>query len=495
MRPLLVRLSGIASGLTMMVPQLEPSLAWLQAAALLPILYVAGSERASGRDVVAAGIYMGIAYVLPQVIALLMPVQITLILILGFVLLTTVFAGLAKRLLRGPAVIGALAVGALLVLLDWLNFTVVPIWGTAQSFTRCWSSYPRLIAFVAFTGITGIGFVLAAVQALMVNLVLRPGQRRRILAALVVIVLVCAAGNFTARQPRPRGRIKVAALGWTSADKAKSSALGQEKGFDALFANPVGEAARQGARLVVSPEIGFYWPQTDRDKWLERFGAISRRHGIFLAVGHAYSDDEGMTNRLLFMGPHGRILGQYLKTHLTPFENFRRGSGRLAVINMQGTRVGGMICQDDNFTDLSRSYGREGVCVMAVPTLDWRAIRNAHLQSSIHRAIESRYAVVRAATDGISTIISPTGEVLARRDHFEQGPGIIVAQVPLYGGRTLFSILGHWPVPAAAVFLFVFLAGPLLPRIFSHRKWGALSPGGVGADGGCGASGRLEQSR
>jgi len=217
-RPVFVRLSGIASGLMMMVPQLAPSLAWLQAVALLPILYVAGSERVSGRHVFIAGIYMGVSYIMPQVVALLMPPQIALILILEFVVLITVFGVLAKWLLRGPAVTGALAVGALLALLDWLNFTMIPIWGTAQSFTRCWSSYPRLIGFVAFTGITGIGFVLAAVQALIVNLLLRPGQRRRVLAALIVIVLACAAGDFTARQWRPRGRIKVAALGWTSVD-------------------------------------------------------------------------------------------------------------------------------------------------------------------------------------------------------------------------------------------------------------------------------------
>ena len=464
MRPIFVRLSGIASGLMMMAPQLEPSLAWLQAVALLPILYVSGSERVSGRHVFIAGIYMGVSYIMPQVVALLMPPQIALILILEFVVLITVFGVLAKWLLRGPAVTGALAVGALLALLDWLNFTMIPIWGTAQSFTRCWSSYPGLIGFVAFTGITGIGFMLAAVQALIVNVLLRPGQRRRVLAALVAIALVCAAGDFTARQWRPEGHIKVAAVGWTSVDKARCASLGDQKGFNVLFGAPAGEAARQGARLVVSPETGFCWSQTDRDKWLERFGAISRRHGIFLAIGHAYSDREGTTNRLLFMGPRGWVLARYLKTHLTPFENFRRGSGRPAIVNMQGARVGGMICQDDNFTDLSRGYGREGVSVMAVPTLDWRAISNVHLQSSIHRAIESRYAVVRAAMDGISAIISPTGEILARRDHFEQGPGIIVAQVPLYGGRTLFSILGHWPAPAAAVFLVVFPASGWLRR-------------------------------
>jgi len=66
-----------------------------------------------------------------------------------------------------------------------------------------------------------------------------------------------------------------------------------------------------------------------------------------------------------------------------------------------------MICQDDNFTDLARGYGRLGVPLLAVPTNDWPAIRAFHLQSSAFRAIENGYAIARAAWLGSASGSTP----------------------------------------------------------------------------------------
>ena len=159
----------------------------------------------------------------------------------------------------------------------------------------------------------------------------------------------------------------------------------------------------------------------------------------------------------MLMNPQGTVLCEYTKTYLTPFEKYNKGSGKLEKIDVDGVAVGAMICQDDNFTRFSREYGRKQIGVVAVPTLDWRQVSDAHFQSSIHRAIESRYAIVRAASDGISAVISPTGQVLARRDHFKEGPGPIVAEVPVYAHTTLFSRTGHWPVALSLLFLTIYI--------------------------------------
>ena len=90
---------------------------------------------------------------------------------------------------------------------------------------------------------------------------------------------------------------------------------------------------------------------------------------------------------------------------------------------------------------------------MAIPTLDWPQVKNAHLQNCIYRAIESRYAIVRSATNGISAIISPRGEIISKIDHLVDGPGVIVSEVPVYEKLTVFSLAGHWPVPLSIFFL------------------------------------------
>ena len=103
-------------------------------------------------------------------------------------------------------------------------------------------------------------------------------------------------------------------------------------------------------------------------------------------------------------------------------------------------------------------------------TFDWPAVKSAHFQSSVGRAIESRYAIVRAARNGISAIISPHGEVLARRDHYTDGPGAIVAEVRLRPMRTVFSIAGHWPAMAGAVFVAACFAVMIVQALRSGRR-------------------------
>ena len=95
--------------------------------------------------------------------------------------------------------------------------------------------------------------------------------------------------------------------------------------------------------------------------------------------------------------------------------------------------------------------------LVCVPTLDWEAVRKPHFQSSIHRAVDSRYAILRATMDGISAIVAPAGEVVAERDHYKEGPGFIIAEVALSSEVTLFSRFGHWPALAAAIYFLMYV--------------------------------------
>ena len=160
---------------------------------------------------------------------------------------------------------------------------------------------------------------------------------------------------------------------------------------------------------------------------------------------------------MAFIGSSGDILGRYTKTHLTPFENNPTGTGKPTFITIDGISVGAMICQDDNYTDISRRYGAKSVGIVVVPTNDWIYVRKAHFQNSIHRAIESRFGIVRAASNGISAIISPTGKKLAVSDHFKNGPALLVTDVPVYDVRTIFSRFGYWFVVASGLIVVVYV--------------------------------------
>jgi apolipoprotein N-acyltransferase len=180
---------------------------------------------------------------------------------------------------------------------------------------------------------------------------------------------------------------------------------------------------------------------------------LARKHKVALVVG--YFDIRRNDNRMAFFAANGKWIGEYVKSHLIPvFEKYRAGSGRPTTVRFGRWKVGGLICQDDNFTDIARAYGRRAVSIIAVPTNDWAQVKHHHLENTIFRAVENRFAMVRAATNGISALISPRGRVLARVDHFAAGPAVITARMQLMPATTtLYAWAGDWLAAVCAVFL------------------------------------------
>ena len=451
------RIYGAASGLLLAIPHIWSIAAPLQFIAFLPVLYLTARKATSYRRMIYTGVYMGIFYVLPQAFVLRMPLWITLILFADLIIVFSIFTLLSHRLLRNPTLAGTIALGASLVLLDWANFTLFPIWGTAQSIVRPWSRYPGLISFVCVTGITGIIFFMGTLQGLIINIASCKKRRVRFVSAAMFIIFAYAATDVFAQHQKPDNKIIVSAIGWSENLSGDNDIVYYPEDSNSLFVRLVKEAVQRNSKLVVSPELGFYSSSGNTEKWLQNFKGIAKDNKIFLAIG--YFCAEKKENRLILIDSDGRVLGEYTKTHLIPYrEKYEKGDGKTVIALVGGIKTGMMICQDDNFTDLSRKYGKQKVSLMLVPTKDWQQVKNAHFQNSINRAIESNYAVVRASLNGISAIVSPKGKVLRKMDHLAEGTGIITAEVPLYKGDTLFSRLGHWPVIPSIVFLIVFFA-------------------------------------
>ena len=192
----------------------------------------------------------------------------------------------------------------------------------------------------------------------------------------------------------------------------------------------------------MAPEAAFR--VSDRANWRLQIGALAARFQIHLALG--YFDERKNINCIDFVLPDGSIGDRYVKTHLVPiYETYTKGSGRRACVELEGAKIGGVICQDDNFSDIARGYGRDGIGLLAVPTNDWSGVQHFHLTSTLWRALEMRFAVARATSDGISVVVSARGEVVARADHFDQGLQLLVEEVSLGNGRpTFYAKAGDW---------------------------------------------------
>jgi apolipoprotein N-acyltransferase len=126
-------------------------------------------------------------------------------------------------------------------------------------------------------------------------------------------------------------------------------------------------------------------------------------------------------------------------------------AGRKAVVFDVGTiRLGDVICYEVGFDDLVRSEVNAGANLLALQSNDADFELDGQLGETEQqtamariRAIESDRTVVYASTTGESTIISPSGAVIAHSGVWQQA--ILDERVPLVSYRTLADRIGAWP--------------------------------------------------
>ncbi len=267
----------------------------------------------------------------------------------------------------------------------------------------------------------------------------------------------------------------------------------------------IGEAAAQGARLVVFPEafipgypwgIGFgtrigartgegrkawarYWanavevpgPVTDA------LGAAAREAQAYVCIGVIERDQTFSRGTiyctLVYLGPDGRVLAKHRKLMPTAAERYMWGSGdgsTLPVIQTPHGRLGGLICWE-NYMPLARmSMYAKGVELYVAPTADTRDSWQATIR---HVACEGRCFVLSCCSyvtkdmypadfevqdeladapdvlaRGGSAIVAPLGDYVAGPFFGEEG--ILVADLDLgrvAEGKFDLDVAGHYARP------------------------------------------------
>lgn len=144
----------------------------------------------------------------------------------------------------------------------------------------------------------------------------------------------------------------------------------------------VEQAAAQGARLVVLPELantGYMFAsraeahalaETVPDGPSSRaWIALAQRLGIYLVAGIAERSGGKLYNAAIIAGPDG-YLGTYRKLHLWGDENlfFEPGDLGLPVFHTELGTLGVAICYDGWFPEVYRLLALRGADIVAVPT-------------------------------------------------------------------------------------------------------------------------------
>jgi nitrilase len=260
------------------------------------------------------------------------------------------------------------------------------------------------------------------------------------------------------------------------------------------------DAARQGAQLVVFPEVfisgyprgcdfgmvvGNRTPEGRelfRRYWdaavdvpgpaVDALSAMARANNVFLVMGVTEREGGTLYCSVLFFGPDGAYLGKHRKIMPTASERLIWGQGdgsTLPVFQTDIGRIGAVICWE-NYMPLLRTamYGK-GIQLYCAPTADQR---DTWLATVRHIAVEGRCFVlscnqfVRRSdypidypttfsndpnaiySRGGSCIISPLGEFLAGPDY--EGETILLADIDLNDiprANLDFDAVGHYTRP------------------------------------------------
>ncbi|MER5802032.1 carbon-nitrogen hydrolase family protein [Streptomyces mirabilis] len=216
-----------------------------------------------------------------------------------------------------------------------------------------------------------------------------------------------------------------------------------------------GRAAAAGAGLVAAPEmfltgyaigddIARLAEPADGDS-ADAVAEIATRHGVAVVYGYPEREGETVYNSAQLISADGTRLANYRKTHLFGcFErdHFTPGEQPVVQADLNGLRVGLMICYDVEFPENVRAHALAGTDLLVVPTAQMHPFQFVAESVVPVRAFENQMYVAyvnRVGPEGefefvgLSTLAGPDGIARTRAGRGEElvladaDPGFLAA--------------------------------------------------------------------
>ncbi len=380
--------------------------------------------------------------------------------------------GLAQRLglLRGTA--GWVGVPALWTLLElvrgwfysgfpWLSLGEVAVD----------TPLARLAPLVGTHGISAV-LVLAAYAIFRLGVEITPRGR-----AVAAALLLAPAASALLRKPsswtEPDGPPQAVAL--VQSNIRQDEKWRPEMRYEALARHWRLTQQAWPASLVVWPEVALTQPYHQlKDGYLAQLGKQAAGRNATLLLGILIFDEDRHYNSVVTVGAAN---GRYDKRHLvpfgeyfpipdflrplmdvleTPYSDFDFGAPDQPLLKLNGHRIEASICFEDVFGSEIGARAREAAFLVNVTNDAWFANSSAphqHLVFSRLRAMETGRWFLRSANTGISALINPDGEVVARTRQFEQA--VLRGEVEPRRGITPYQGWGNGPLWLGSALLLV----------------------------------------
>jgi len=165
--------------------------------------------------------------------------------------------------------------------------------------------------------------------------------------------------------------------------------------------------------------------------------SLAKKNNAHLIAGLVEIEDDRVYNSSVIVGPKG-LIGRYRKIHLFDSEKscFHTGTDAPPVFDLDGVKVGVMICFDWRFPETARSLALKGAEIIAHPS---NLVLPHCPQAMITRCLENRIFAITAdrvgeeervpgeklTFIGQSQVVDPDGNILIRASETEEEVHIV----------------------------------------------------------------------
>jgi apolipoprotein N-acyltransferase len=410
--------------------------AWL---APLPLLWLAYGKTPTWQVMAAsaiailasAGYLLQLSYTPP--LAILVPVLVTYV---ALFCIAVWFARFVHR--RATPLATLFAFPACWTAFEFLMQLRSPN-GTYGSLAYGTVSAPVLIQSASLFGLYAVTFLMC----LFVNtLAMALRLKRETAIAICLGSLICVANvlfGVVRLEQRQLQTVRVAGIVDQTAlgDAWRAHSLSGDLAVTETYARVIRAAAQQGARFVVTSEGDMASIPGMQSAILAPLVAASRQTGVQIIAG--FHSDTPPADFALSITPDGSV-ARYDKRHPVPGLEDRFTPGQASGWLGHGRAM--EICKDMDFPNTIRPDAAKGVRLMGVPAGDFGIDRWQHGRMAVMRAVEDGFAMVRAAHDGLVIASDAHGRLVAAKKDAPTGLTMVVADLPLGPGPTLYARIG-----------------------------------------------------
>jgi len=346
-----------------------------------------------------------------------------------------------------------------LVIEEYL-FSISPF-GTWGILPHSQLSFPVLLQMSSLTGMFGITFIVAWFASVVNwiwehNFSIQSLKIGGITYTSILFVILLYGGVKLTFYPVELKTVKVAAISSETnifyiipdAKNAKKY-ISSHKDIEAQI-QLTRDAVREGAKIIAWHEGALILDSKNIFELTHRLKQIADAYDAYILMSYlelsVRENEKPFNNKAVLFDKDGETVWEYKKSKLGPGpeqEATNAGDAKLPYVDTKYGRLSTAICFDMEFPKLIHQAGKNQVDILLVPGCDWKGITPIHTKMASLEAIQNSFNLVRIAGPGLSAAYNYYGEIIAQKNSFYSGNGILYAEVPVYAPNSLYAMTGN----------------------------------------------------